>query len=153
MDAERFDGLVRAFSVETTRRSALGVLAGLGALGLGMPAVGRRKRGNQQRAGREHGGASRGRDDKVTICHRTGSKKHPFQAITVAASAVPAHEAHGDLVACPTCRSSMWRTARRFSARWRRSSVTPVSAWIPKRAPVSAGSVYRVNASAITTLA
>jgi len=33
---------------------------------------------------------------KVTICHRTGSKKHPFVTIRVAQSAVPAHLRHGD---------------------------------------------------------
>jgi hypothetical protein len=35
-------------------------------------------------------------DKKVTICHRTGSKKHPFVTIRVAREAVPAHLAHGD---------------------------------------------------------
>jgi hypothetical protein len=33
---------------------------------------------------------------KVTICHRTGSKKHPFVTIRVSQSAVPAHLRHGD---------------------------------------------------------
>jgi hypothetical protein len=38
---------------------------------------------------------------KVTICHRTHSKKHPFVTITVGAPAVKAHLKHGDhLGAC-----------------------------------------------------
>jgi hypothetical protein len=39
---------------------------------------------------------------KVTICHRTGSKKHRFVTITVAAPSVPAHLAHGDVVGACT---------------------------------------------------
>jgi hypothetical protein len=35
-------------------------------------------------------------DKKVTICHRTGSKKHPFVTIRVSRNAVPAHLRHGD---------------------------------------------------------
>ena len=41
---------------------------------------------------------STGPQSKVTICHRTGSKKHPFHTITVAAPSVPAHLAHGDVL-------------------------------------------------------
>src|SRR3954447_9500016 len=39
---------------------------------------------------------------KVTLCHHTGSWKHPFHAISVDEHAVTAHTAHGDtLGACP----------------------------------------------------
>jgi uncharacterized phage infection (PIP) family protein YhgE len=42
---------------------------------------------------------------KVTLCHKTGSKKHPYHKITVSMNAMPAHLRHGDLPgvgACPT---------------------------------------------------
>lgn len=35
---------------------------------------------------------------KVTICHRTGSKKNPFRTIRVSRSAVKAHLRHGDAI-------------------------------------------------------
>jgi hypothetical protein len=35
-------------------------------------------------------------EKKVTICHRTGSKKNPFHTIRVSRSAVRAHLRHGD---------------------------------------------------------
>jgi hypothetical protein len=35
---------------------------------------------------------------KVAICHRTGSKVHPFHTITVAVPAVRAHLRHGDVL-------------------------------------------------------
>ena len=42
-------------------------------------------------------------EHKVTICHRTGSRKHPFHPITVDEHALAAHTAHGDTVGpCPT---------------------------------------------------
>src|SRR2546423_167456 len=38
---------------------------------------------------------------RVTICHRTGSKKHPGHTITISSAAVKAHLKHGDhLGAC-----------------------------------------------------
>jgi hypothetical protein len=40
---------------------------------------------------------------KITICHRTGSKKNPWRTITVSQNALKAHLKHGDVVgACPT---------------------------------------------------
>jgi hypothetical protein len=36
--------------------------------------------------------------DKVTICHRTGSKKNPFRTIRVSRNALKAHLKHGDAV-------------------------------------------------------
>jgi len=40
---------------------------------------------------------------KVTLCHHTHSKKHPWHQISVGAPAVKAHLKHGDtLGACPT---------------------------------------------------
>ncbi len=39
---------------------------------------------------------------KVTICHHTGSQKHPFHPITVDEHALAAHTGHGDTVGpCP----------------------------------------------------
>jgi hypothetical protein len=40
---------------------------------------------------------------KVTICHRTHSKKHPFHTIRISIRAWPAHMRHGDTMgACPS---------------------------------------------------
>ena len=40
---------------------------------------------------------------KVTLCHKTGSRKHPYTTIRVAQSSVPAHIRHGDAFgACTT---------------------------------------------------
>jgi hypothetical protein len=41
-------------------------------------------------------------EHKVTICHHTGSTKHPFHEISVDEHAVAAHTGHGDTVgSCP----------------------------------------------------
>jgi len=39
--------------------------------------------------------------DRVEICHVTGSEKNPWNIITVSAKAWPAHEAHGDKYPVP----------------------------------------------------
>jgi hypothetical protein len=41
---------------------------------------------------------------RVTICHHTGSKKHPWHQITISNRAVAAHLRHGDslVLPCPT---------------------------------------------------
>jgi hypothetical protein len=47
-------------------------------------------------AGSQYGSGSSQYQYRVTICHRTGSKKHPGHTITVSAAAVRAHLRHGD---------------------------------------------------------
>src|SRR6478609_2725623 len=41
-------------------------------------------------------GTTTGTERKVTLCHRTGSKKNPWVKIKVSKNAVRAHMAHGD---------------------------------------------------------
>ena len=101
MDGERFDAMLEALSSETSRRGALGMLAGLAGLGLSDVAARRRRKGGKGRGKTKDKSKSASQGPKVTICHRTGSETRPFEVITVAASAVPAHEGHGDLVGCP----------------------------------------------------
>jgi hypothetical protein len=49
----------------------------------------------------QHGSGSAQYQYRVTICHLTGSRKHPGHTITVSSHAVPAHLRHGDhLGAC-----------------------------------------------------
>jgi hypothetical protein len=78
MDTERFDGLTRKLAVPGSRRRVLATaLAGglFAALG-----------------GRRTGAA----DDKVLICHRTGSDTNPIVVIEVSVDAVADHLAHDD---------------------------------------------------------
>src|SRR5215471_7622811 len=51
-----------------------------------------------------HGGPSASQYQyKVTICHHTGSKHHPWHMITISNRAVPAHLRHHDqMPPCPT---------------------------------------------------
>jgi hypothetical protein len=52
-------------------------------------------------AASEYGSGSAQYQYRVTICHLTGSKKHPAHTITVSSAAVAAHLRHGDhLRAC-----------------------------------------------------
>jgi hypothetical protein len=89
------DGSMRATAalvLSAAGLGALGVVAGGGLAGSSTSAV-------QYQYG------------KVTICHRTHSKKHPFVTITVAKAAIPAHLAHGDkLGPCPTQTTSTMST-------------------------------------------
>ncbi|MDX6448092.1 MAG: hypothetical protein QOD08_555 [Gaiellaceae bacterium] len=73
--------------------SALAILATFAMLGGNASAA---SSGEYQYGGGEYGGG------KVTICHHTGSKKHPTETITVSENALPAHLAHGDTLGrCP----------------------------------------------------
>jgi uncharacterized membrane protein YfcA len=91
---ETTDGarLRRSLSTKTDRAIFAAILAVVAAMSLGMM------------GGIGVAGASvaiaQYQYDKVTICHITGSGK--TLTITVAASAVPAHRRHGDIVGfCP----------------------------------------------------
>ncbi len=50
---------------------------------------------------------------KVTICHKTGSKKNPFRTIRVSRNAVKAHLRHGDSVGpCSTARFAVCHASK-----------------------------------------
>lgn len=58
-------------------------------------------------AGTTTGESGGGQGRRVTLCHRTGSKKHPYVTITVSQNAVKAHLKHHDLPgACPTAQQA-----------------------------------------------
>jgi hypothetical protein len=51
--------------------------------------------------------------NKVTICHRTKSKKNPYVTIRVSRNAVPAHLRHGDGIGpCPTASFTVCHKAK-----------------------------------------
>jgi hypothetical protein len=54
---------------------------------------------------------------KVTICHRTHSKKHPFVTITVAQAALKAHLKHGDTIGSCSSPNSAASKAKRAKAK------------------------------------
>jgi hypothetical protein len=74
------------------RGAAVGVVAGIAAAvaTAGIASVGA--------AGLPTGGSAvtKPYPEKVTICHRTGSKKHPFVTIRVSQNALKGHLKHGD---------------------------------------------------------
>ena len=84
------------------RGATLGVLAGVAFAVAGMGSVG---------AAISPAGAPASAsqyEKKVTICHRTGSKKNPFRTIRVSRNAVKAHLRHGDAVGpCSTATFTM----------------------------------------------
>jgi hypothetical protein len=66
VDDERFDGWIRSLGNGTSRRGALGILAGLAGLGLGeVAAKQHRHRGAPRRRGRVQSAVA----DKVAVCH------------------------------------------------------------------------------------
>lgn len=80
MDIQKFDAFSRSLASGTPRRSVL-----KGMLGAALVAM------TGSRAGSALAGAS-----KTAICHSTGSTTNPWEYITVADAALPAHMGHGD---------------------------------------------------------
>jgi hypothetical protein len=76
------------------RRVRLGVIAGLGAafaVAAFGPVAGAVSPAGDAASAKQYA-------DKVTICHRTGSKKKPFHTIRVSRNALKAHLKHGDSI-------------------------------------------------------
>jgi hypothetical protein len=76
------------------RRVRLGVIAGLGAafaIAAFGPVAGAVSPAGDAASAKQY-------QDKVTICHRTGSKKKPFHTIRVSRNALKAHLKHGDSI-------------------------------------------------------
>ena len=54
---------------------------------------------------------------KVAVCHKTGSKKHPYVTIKVAQSSVKAHLRHGDAFGACTTRTVKALKAKALKAK------------------------------------
>ena len=96
-------------SKRLNRNIALGVVAGVAAA---FAVAGMGSVGAAVLPGSAPASASQYKE-KVTICHRTGSKKKPFHTIRVSGNAVKAHLKHGDaLDACPNAVFTMCHKAK-----------------------------------------
>jgi hypothetical protein len=80
MDGNRFDDLTRALAATRSRRQVLKGLAATAVAAI---------------AGPHAAGAAL---NKVMVCHHTGAADNPALLIEISANAVPAHQAHGDVI-------------------------------------------------------
>jgi hypothetical protein len=95
MDNQRFSGFNKRVWAAVAVSAAFFVPLGV----FGAPALARSASAASQY---EYSGSSQ-YQYKVTLCHRTHAKKHPFHQITVSSHAVKAHLRHGDTLGpCPT---------------------------------------------------
>ena len=104
-ETQQFDALIKRLGMtRLTRADALCQL-GVGALSVLVgaslseaPAMARRQH-SKRGASRLH--AQKADAGKVTVCHFTGSEKHPYNVITVSQNALAAHQRHGDFTIDP----------------------------------------------------
>ena len=88
--------------------ASLVLIVGLTALAL-LAGAGLASTGSSSSAAYQYG-------KKVTICHRTHSKKHPFVTITVSQNALKAHLKHGDSIGPCSSPNSVASKAKRAKA-------------------------------------
>jgi hypothetical protein len=76
---------------------------------------------------------------KVTICHRTGSSSHPWVEITVSRNALPAHQAHGDIIPAPPggCPGTLTATPTGSVTATSTPTVTPSATGTPLASPTA----------------
>ena len=108
MDHQRFDSIIRALTTATTRRGAVGILAGLIGIETADLASAKRrhknrsrKKAKQRRQKRNRARVSAEKATKVGVCHNTGSEKNPLVFIEVDDNAVPAEHFTFSTMALP----------------------------------------------------